>query len=225
MSERTCELLLGVDIGTSSSKGALCRPDGECVATAVRPHDTSLPRPGWVEHDAEKVWWKDFKEICSELLEKADGGRVAAACISGIRPCLLPADTDGRPLLRPRILYGVDTRASREVEELTERYGEEKIVEVCGNPLTAQSVGPKVLWLRRNEPDVYEDMRYWFMAHTFVVHRLTGEYVLDHVSASMSEPLYEVGKDAWIEDWSEEIAPGLELPRLLWPLEAVGEVT
>jgi xylulokinase len=217
------ELLLGVDIGTGSSKGALCRPDGECLATAERPHDTSLPRPGWVEHDAEEIWWKDFTSICSELLEKADGP-VAALCVSGIGPCLLPADADGRPL-RPGILYGVDTRASREVQELTERYGNEKVIEVCGNPLTSQSVGPKILWLIRNEPDVWERTRYVFMAHTFIAHRLTAEYVLDHVSASMCEPLYDVRHHAWMSDWVQEVAPGLELPRLGWTTQVAGEVT
>lgn len=77
------ELLLGVDIGTSSSKGVLARSDGEVVATAERPHELSLPRPGWAEHDAEEVWWKDFVSICRELLEKADDG-IAAVCTSGI---------------------------------------------------------------------------------------------------------------------------------------------
>ena len=68
---------------------------------------------------------------------------MAAVCVSGIGPCFLPAGKAGEPL-RPGILYGVDTRASREVGELTERYGNEKIVERCGNPLTSQSVGPKI---------------------------------------------------------------------------------
>jgi xylulokinase len=144
------ELLLGVDIGTSSSKGVLARPNGEVIATAVRPHDLSLPRLGWAEHDAEKIWWEDFRTICAELMQEA-GGEVAAVCASGIGPCLLPADAEGRPL-RPAILYGIDTRATREIEELSERYGAETILERCGSPLTTQAVGPKLLWLRRNEP-------------------------------------------------------------------------
>ncbi len=217
------ELLLGVDIGTGSSKGALVRPDGECVATAEWPHDTLLPRPGWVEHDAEKVWWGDFAGICAELLEKADGP-VAAVGVSGIGPCVLPADANGRPL-RPAILYGVDTRAADEVGEFTTRFGEEGILAACGNPLTAQSAGCKVAWLRRNEPEVWAEMSYLLMAHTFVARRLTGEYVLDHVSASMCDPLYDVGSNAWIDDWADEVAPGLELPRLGWSTEAAGEVT
>ncbi len=61
------------------------------------------------------------------------------------------------------------------------------------------------------------------MAHSFVVRRLTGEYVLDHPSASMCEPLYDTGANDWIRDWAEEVASGLALPRLLWPGEAAGE--
>ncbi len=217
------ELLLGVDIGTSSSKGVLAGPDGEVIATAVRPHDLSLPRPGWAEHDAEKIWWEDFRVISAELMQEA-GGEVAAVCASGIGPCLLPADAEGRPL-RPAILYGIDTRATSEIEELSERYGAEAILERCGSPLTTQAVGPKLLWFRRNEPQIWEQTRYFLMANSFIVHRLTGEYVLDHHSASQCDPLYDIEKNCWIEEWASEIAPGLALPRLLWPSEVAGEVT
>lgn len=217
------ELLLGVDIGTGSSKGVLARPDGEVVATAECPHEVSLPRPGWVEHDAEGVWWDDFVGLCAELLEAADGP-VAGVCVSGIGTCLLPVDGEGRPL-RPGILYGVDTRASKEVEDLSAEYGVDEIVGSCGNPLTAQSVGPKILWLRRNEPEVWEGTRLFLMAHTFVVHRLTGEYVLDHPSASMCEPLYGIREQRWIEARVDEVAPGLAMPELKWPSEVAGVVS
>ena len=125
------ELLLGIDIGTSSSKGVLARPDGKVLATCVQTHELSLPRPGWAEHDAEKVWWTDFKAICAKLLPKAKGS-LAAICVSGIGPCLLVANENGQPL-RPAILYGIDTRATREIEELTERYGDEKLLALGGS--------------------------------------------------------------------------------------------
>jgi xylulokinase len=217
------ELLLGVDIGTSSTKGVLARPDGEVVATAERPHELDIPRPGWAEHDAEGVWWADFVSICRELLEGADD-RVVAVCTSGIGASLLPAGEDGRPL-RFAILYGIDTRAVREIEELNDRYGRETLLERCGSVLTTQAVGPKLLWLRRNEPAVWEETEKFFMANSFIAWKLTGEYVLDHHSASQCDPLYDVHSNRWIEDWAEEIAPGLPLPRLLWPAEVVGEVT
>jgi xylulokinase len=216
-------LLLGVDIGTSSTKGVLARPDGEVVATAERPHELSLPRPGWAEHDAEKVWWEDFVSVCKELLENADDN-VAAVCASGIGACLLPADESGNPL-RPAILYGIDTRAEAEIEELNDRYGREALLEQCGSVLTTQAVGPKLLWLRRNEPEVWEKTRKFFMASSFVAYRLTGEYVLDHHSASQCDPLYDVHEYGWIENRAGEIAPELPMPRLLWPAEVVGEVS
>src|SRR4051812_42485210 len=218
-----CELLLGIDIGTSSSKGVLARPNGEVVATATRPHELSLPRPGWAEHDAEAVWWADFLALCSELVPQA-GGDIAAVCVSGIGPVLLPADANGKPL-RPAILYGIDSRATREIEELTGRYGAESILARSGTLLSSQAVGPKLAWLRRNEPDVWARTRQMLMANSFIAERLTGEYVLDHHSASQCDPLYEIQTNRWANDWAAEIAPGLQLPRLVWPAEVVGRVT
>jgi len=216
-------LFLGVDIGTASSKGVLAHPDGEVVATTERPHELSLPQPGWAEHDAEEIWWKDFVSICQELTQQADDD-IAAVCTSGIGACLLPADRDGTPL-RPAILYGIDTRAEHETEELNDRYGREALLEQCGSVCTTQAVGPKLVWLQRNEPDVWEKTAMFFMANSFISHRLTGEYVLDHHSASQCDPLYDVHASRWIEDRAEELAPGLPMPRLLWPAEVVGEVT
>lgn len=218
------EVLLGVDLGTSSTKGVLARPDGEVLATAERPHSVSRPRPGWVEQDAEAVWWADVTAICHELLEGVQGDAVKGVCMSGLGPCVVALDERGRPL-RPAILYGVDTRASEEIAELTERFGADEILERCGSPLTSQAVGPKLLWLRRHEPQVWERTTKFCTASSFLVHRLTGEYVQDHHSASQSDPLYELDRNRWIPEWAEEIAPGIELPRLLWPWELAGEVS
>ncbi|GAA0319748.1 FGGY-family carbohydrate kinase [Actinoallomurus spadix] len=216
-------LLLGVDIGTSSTKGVLTTPGGEVVATAVREHAVSRPRPGWAEHDARTVWWDGFAAVTRELLARADAP-IAGVGVSGIGPCALPAAADGEPL-RPAILYGVDTRAVAEIEELTARYGAEAIIERGGSPLTTQAVGPKLAWLRRHEPRVWERTRRLFMASSYLVHELTGEYVLDHHSASQSSPLYDSREHAWIADWAAEIAPGLDLPPLAWPGEVAGAVT
>jgi xylulokinase len=215
-------LLLGVDIGTASSKGVLVRTDGTVVATATRAHEVSMPRPGWVEHDADAVWWADFVAISQELTSTTNEP-VTAVGVSGIGPCLLPVDADDRPL-RPAILYGVDTRAQAEIEELTEALGNQTILDRCGSVLTSQAVGPKLAWLRANEPDTWAATRRFLMAGSFIVRRLTGSYVLDHHSASQCTPMYDPVEHGWIEQWTELIAPGLELPRLCWPSEVVGEV-
>lgn len=217
-------LLLGIDIGTSSSKGVLVSPRGEVLARASRAHDTSYPHPGWVEHDAETVWWQDFLALARELVGAAGDRALAGLAVSGIGPVLLPADAAGRPL-RPAILYGVDTRAAREIEELTAELGRESIVERGGTPLSSQAVGPKWRWLARHEPEVYERTELFLMASSYLVHRLTGEYVLDHHSASQCDPMYDLRAADWAADWAELTAPGIRLPRLLWPTEVAGAVS
>jgi xylulokinase len=214
---------LGVDIGTSSTKGVLVAENGWIVATAVRTHTTSNPRPGWFEHDAERVWWHDFVAVTGELL-RGFSGSLGAVGVSGIGPVLLPTDVESRPL-RPAILYGIDTRASVQVQALTDSFGDDAIVRVGGSSLSSQAVGPKLLWLRECEPEVWQQTRRLHMASSFLVQRLTGRYVLDHHSASQCDPLYDVAARRWHGEWAEMVAPGLELPELAWPGEVAGVVS
>jgi xylulokinase len=217
------ESFLGIDIGTSATKAVLVRPDGRVLAQADRPHALSLPRPGWAEHDAEQVWWQDVLALLAELVPLAHGG-LRGICVSGIGPCVVPCDKKVRPL-RPAILYGIDTRAGAEVEELDRHYGADSILARGGSQLSSQALGPKLLWLRRNEPELWRAAAGWYMASSFVVARLSGEYILDRHSASQCSPLYDLERGAWAEDWAAEIAPGPPLPRLVWPAEHVGVVS
>jgi xylulokinase len=217
------EVLLGIDIGTSSAKGVLTLPDGTVLATAVRAHRPSMPRPGWVEHDAERDWWQAVVELSRELLAGRTE-RPAGVCVSGIGPCVLATDAAYRPL-RPAILYGVDTRATAEARELTDQLGEGAVFARAGSLLTSQSAGPKLAWLRRHEPGTWQATRRFLMASSLAVARLTGEYVLDHHSASQCQPMYDLAGQRWYEPWCDLVAPGLALPRLTWPGEVVGSVT
>jgi xylulokinase len=217
------ELYVGVDVGSSSTKGVLVRPDGHVVAEAERPHDIAHPRPGWAEQDPERDWWDGVVAVCRELLARGLGD-VAAVGVSGLGPCVVAADAAGRPL-RPAILYGIDTRATREIAEFTQLFGAGEILARCGSPLTSQSAGPKLAWLARHEPEVWAATRRFFTAGSWLVHRLTGEYVLDHHSASQCGPLYDVRENRWLEDWAAQVAPGLPLPRLAWAHETLGLVS
>jgi xylulokinase len=133
-------------------------------------------------------------------------------------------DAEDRPL-RPAILYGIDMRATAEIEELTARYGADELLGRCGKALSTQAVGPKLLWVRRHEPQVWAAARRWHGSNSFVVARLTGEHVQDHHTASQCDPLYDLPARRWHEEWAEDVAPGLPLPRLAWPAEVVGRVT
>ncbi len=133
------------------------------------------------------------------------GGRCASA---GSAPASSRPATDGRPL-RPAILYGIDSRASAQVERLTAEFGADEILARCGSQLSSQSAGPKIRWLVEEEPQVWSATRRIFAATSFIVSRLTGEYVLDHHSASHWAPLYDVHRNAWIDEWKERVAPGV----------------
>lgn len=214
---------LGVDIGTSSTKGILTDETGRVIRTAVRPHVVSRPRSGHVEMSGDQ-WWEEFVGITEELTapgtEPID---IAAVGISGMGPCVLLTDAAGQPL-RPAILYGVDTRATREIRDQTERLGERAIRERCGSTLSTQSVGPKLEWLRNHEPEVVAQSSMIFMPASWLGWRLTGRYYLDHHSASQSTPLFEPESLSWYRPWTELICPWLTLPELLWPGEVVGVV-
>lgn len=213
---------MGVDIGTSSTKGVLVTATGEVLASVQRMHKVSLPRPGWAEVDAERVWWGDVQQICRELTAQAPG-RIVGVCVSGVGPSLVLCDADLVPL-RPAILYGIDTRATAEIELLTERYGREALLSDGGKLLSTQALGPKLEWVRRHEPDVWQQARGWYGSHSFVVARLTGEHVLDHTTASQCDPLYRVPTSGWHHDWAMEICAPMRLPRLAWPSEVIGTV-
>jgi xylulokinase len=149
-------LTLGVDIGTFESKGVLVDASGRVVAQAARPHRMLIPRPGWAEHRPDEDWWGDFVFVTTALIAKAQIRSEEIGCVatSAIGPCMLPVDANGRPLMNG-VLYGVDTRASEEIALLNREIGAETVLARCGNALTAQAVGPKILWLRRNRPEIF----------------------------------------------------------------------
>ena len=216
------ECVLGIDIGTSSTKAVLARLDGSIEARSQRPHALSLPRQGWAEHDAEETWWKDVRDLCRELTPKA--GRLGGVCVSGIGPAIVPCDGRRQPL-RPAILYGIDTRAEAEIAELEECLGSDAILARCGSALSSQSAGPKLLWIKRNAPEVWAETSRWHTASSFVVSRLTGSYVVDHHSASQCTPFYDLSAGAWADDWAGELTADVPFPELVWPADQVGEVT
>jgi xylulokinase len=215
---------LGIDIGTSSTKAVLATPSGRVLAGAELAHRIDLPAPGLAEQDAELVWWSDVVQACRAVLARAPCAEISALTVSGMGPCLVPCDERVRPL-RPAILYGIDSRASSEIAELTDQFGAGEIVARGGSALSSQAAGPKIMWLRHHEPEVYARTRYLHSAHSFITHRLTGEYVLDHHTASQFDPLYDMSAAAWNAAWAAEVTGEVPLPRLAWPGDIAGSLT
>ncbi|MDR2322508.1 MAG: sugar kinase [Microbacterium sp.] len=214
---------IGVDIGTSSSKGVLVDADGTILAQAALAHDVSRPRTGWVEMDGG-VWWDEFVALARELLAAVPDAEVAGVGVSGMGPCILLADQAGEPV-RPAILYGVDTRAGDQIERMTAELGLEAITRVGGSVLTSQAGGPKILWIHEEDPQAWILARRLFMPASWLAHRLTGAYVLDHQSASQVSPLYDIDRERWHDEWWRRYAAPIEQPALLWAGDVAGTVT
>lgn len=217
---------LGIDIGTFESKGVLVDRQGAIVASAAKPHKMLVPRPGWAEHRAREDWWGDFTDICRTLLadSRVPPAAVRAVGASAIGPCMLPVDAAGGPLMNA-VLYGVDTRAAGEVAELTQAIGEATLIDRCGSSLTSQSVGPKILWLKRNRPEIFAASRKILTSVSYLVHRLTGTYVIDHHTAASFGPLYSVEERSWSDALAPEIVGLDRLPSLAWTTDIAGGVT
>jgi len=214
---------LGVDVGTSSTKGVLVADDGRIVASATRAHDVDRPHTGWVEMDAS-IWWDEFVSIAQELIAAHADAEIVAVGVSGMGPCVLLADADDEPV-RPAILYGVDTRSGAQITRMTEELGLDEITRIGGSTLTSQAGGAKIAWIADEEPDAYAAAERFFMPASWLARRLTGAYVLDHQSASQTSPLYDIENETWYDPWWERYAGRIEQPRLTWSGDIAGTVT
>jgi xylulokinase len=218
--------VIGVDIGTYSAKGVVVDAFGAILAEEVVPYGLSMPRPGWAEHDADAVWWSALTTITRSLLARgvARPEQIAAVGTSAIGVTMLPLDGAGRPL-RPSILYGIDTRTWREIEEIDAALGGERVFERSGKHLSTQSLGPKLLWFRKHEPELFERTRAVVTANSYLTFRLTGELTVDRYTAPAFAPYFDLAGDRWL-DWADDlIAPHTLLPRVLGSAEVVGTVT
>lgn len=209
--------LLGIDIGTYSSKGVLVRENGEVAAASTVEHELSLPQPGHVEHEPEKVWWTDFLALCRDLLGRSgvDPRQIAGIGLSTISPAVVPVDLGGAAL-RPAILYGIDTRATREIQELSA---------LTGASLSSQSAAPKVAWIRRHEPEVWSRTRRIVNGCGYLVLRLTGQAVIDVYDAALFAPFFDVQTNTWLPELAPHVAPVEWMPRALWTCEVAGTVS
>jgi xylulokinase len=193
--------LVGLDVGTTGVKALALSPEGEVLAVASRGYKLSTPHAGWAEQDPEA--WVAAAE--SALREVGNGRDVAGIGFSGQMHGLVVLDRSGRPI-RPAILWN-DQRTGEECREIEERVGLERLIERTGNRALTGFTAPKLLWLRRHEPDAYARIARVLLPKDYVRLRLTGEWAIDASDAS-GTLLLDVERRAW----SEEVLDALELP-------------
>jgi xylulokinase len=193
--------LVGLDVGTTGVKAlALSADDGAVIGRAEEEYPLSVPRRGWAEQDPED-WLRAAASTLEQLGARA-GRRIG---LTGQMHGLVVLDADRR-VLRPAILWN-DQRTGAECAEIEERIGLERLIELTGNRALPGFTAPKLLWLRRHEPDVYERIAHVLLPKDYVRLQLFGELATDAADAS-GTLLFDVGA----RRWSEEVLGALEIP-------------
>ena len=192
--------LLGLDVGTTGVKAIAITPEGEVLASAEEEYSLSTPRPGWSEQDPDD-WLRASETALARL--GVDTQRVG---YSGQMHGLVCLDERDR-VLRPAILWN-DQRTGAECAEIEEQVGLERLVSLTGNRALPGFTAPKLLWLRRHEPDVYARIRRITLPKDYVRLRLTGEWAIDTADAS-GTLLFDVAHRCW----SDDVLSALDMPR------------
>ena len=190
-------VLVGLDVGTSAVKAVAISHDGEVLGLAEEPYALSTPRPGWAEQEPDD-WWR----AAQAALARVPSGPVG---LSGQMHGLVVLDEANR-VIRPAILWN-DGRTEAECAEIESLVGVERLVALTGNRALAGFTAPKLLWLRRHEPETYARIRRVLLPKDYLHLKLTGELATD-VSDASGTLLFDVGK----RTWSAEMCDALEVP-------------
>ncbi len=193
---------VGLDVGTSGVKGIAVDEQGGVLARAEVGYELSTPRPGWAEQDPGD-WWGASETVLEQLRRQA--GAPAGIGLSGQMHGLVALD-GADEVIRPAILWN-DQRTAAECAEIEERIGLETLIARTGNRALTGFTAPKLLWLRRHEPESYARIASIMLPKDYVRLRLTGEHAIDVADAS-GTLLFDVGRRAW----SEEVCTALQVP-------------
>lgn len=200
--------IIGLDVGTTGCKAIVFSDDGNIIGQAAREYPIHTPRPDWAEQDAEEVWQLAW-EALGEAVAAARHDPPVSLALSVQGEAVIPVSEDGRPL-RPAIL-GMDTRTGAENKWLADSFGGEELFQRTGMPLHTVNTLPKLLWLQRNEADVWQQASQFLLYEDFFLRRLSGQATISHCLASRTQ-MYDLTAGNWAGDLLE--ACGIERERL-----------
>ena len=201
--------ILGVDVGTSGTKTVLFDQMGVPVASAIKEYPLHQPQNGWAEQDPMD-WWNACVTTIKQVVSGSgiDPKKINGIGISGQMHGLVMLDSSGS-VLRNSIIW-CDGRTGEECKEITETIGADKLIKITANPALTGFTAGKILWVRKNEPQIYEKCRHILLPKDFIRYKLTGSFAAE-VSDASGMNLLDVPNRCW----SQEILDKLNIDRSL----------
>ncbi len=217
--------VMGIDVGTTGTRAIIVRPDGHVVGAATGDHQPMLMlKPGWAEQEPVD-WWEATIKAVRTALEAAGlkGEDIAAIGLSGQMHGVVLLDKTNA-VLRPSLIW-CDQRSQAQCDWITRKVGAERLIQLVSNPALTGFSAPKMLWVRDNEPQIFERAVHFLLPKDYVRLRLTGEFATEVSDASGTLLL-----DVTNRRWSKEMlsALGIDssiLPRVYESPEITGQIT
>jgi len=199
----TC--FLGIDTSTTATKALLMNADGKVLGVALSEYTYETPRPMWTEQHPG-LWWQATVDSIRRVLSqsKVDPSEVEGVGLTGQMHGLVLLDRDGE-VLRPAILWN-DQRTGAECDEIRQRLGKERLIQITGNDALTGFTAPKILWVRNHEPEIFARARQILLPKDYVRFKLTGQYATDKAGGA-GTLLFDVQK----RDWSTKVLEALEI--------------
>ena len=187
--------IIAHDVGTGGNKAVLVDPQGHIRSSAFELYKVTYPRPDWAEQKPED-WWRAVTRSTQQLLAESGAQPGEILCVTYATQMLgvVPMTADGEPL-RPGIIW-LDGRAQKQARQIMRKFlGPKVFAAIAGTPLSGKDVVPKMLWLKQNEPDVYNRTAKFLDVSGYLLYRSTGLMVADWTAASV------VGLDLKKKQW------------------------
>lgn len=216
--------ILAHDAGTGGNKAVLVEPDGNVRATAFAPYQTHYPRPDWAEQNPED-WWRAVVSTTRQVMKNSGAASGDILAISHATQMLgiIPMDPEGIPL-RPAIIW-LDGRAHEEARRIMGKFlGRRVFSIISGAELSGKDGLPKLLWLKVNEPDIYNQMTCFLDVNGYLTYRATGRQVFEWSCASAFG--FDLSKKDWLRGIIRYIGLDLDkFPPLVRSVDQVGGLT
>lgn len=211
--------LLGIDLGTSGTKTVLFNENGDVIASKTVEYPLSQPRNGWAEQNPLD-WWN---AVCAGMRHCVSHVTdIAGIGISGQMHGLVMLDEDGE-VLRPSIIW-CDQRTQAECDEMTEKIGHRRLMEITANPAMTGFTASKILWVKNNEPEIYQKCAHILLPKDYIRYMLTGDFATE-VSDAGGMQLLDVPGRCWSEEVLTKLGiDGQLLGRLYESCEITGVV-